>query len=329
MGKPVKVVFYLLMLAVCSLFPEQARAELWLKPEVGTQFGTTDFELELEQRSGAGDLKVRSLLAWPVDLVLVGAEAGGSLPALRASDAWLIEGRLNTSLGNSRGKMVDSDWISSRSEDLPPTLFARTESKTEAFALLTDLSLGYRFGRLQKTHRLVVDVLAGARLEYYALRAMGAEGKYLDEQGEFRDVVISTNIEAAVYSVFHVMPFVGSRVVFRPLPELSFPLLARLYALLSYSHDDHVLRNKDAFGNAYGLAVSASGAAEYKVTSLLSLGLSTEVYYLASVTGVLRQEFYDDDPGSPADERDSVVPDSDFAVESLRLQLMAYARLTF
>ena len=320
---------YVLLLSVCCFLPRAARADVWLKPEIGTQLGTTDFELKLEQRNSSGDLKVRSLLEWPVDFWLLGLELGGSFPAARPGDAWLIEARFNSSLGNPRGKMVDSDWLSSRSEGIPPTLFARTESKTEGFALLNELSLGYRFGRMRDSHRLVVDMLTGTRVEYYALTAMGAEGKYLDQDGDFSKVTIEDDIEAAVYTVFHILPFVGSRVVFRPLPDLSFPVMARLHAVLSYSHDDHVLRNKDAYGHAYGMGVSASGAVEYQVAPKVSLGLSTEAYYLTSFTGVLKQEFYDDDPGTAADERDSAVPDSDFAAKSVRLQLMAFARLTF
>lgn len=319
----------LFLLGVLFALPRPAQAEIWLKPELGTQFGNTDFELELEQITPEGDVKVRSLLEWPVDVVLIGVDSGAVIPARRGTDAWLTELRLSTNIGHARGEMIDSDWISSRSAELPPTLFAKTRSATDTFALLGDLTGGYRFDAPGANEWLAVDLLSGLRAEYYAMTALGAKGKYLDEDGGFRRIEISEDVDAAVYKVVHVLPFVGSRLLIQPLSDLSVALMARVHALLSYSHDDHVLRNKDAYGRAYGAAVSGYSAVDYSVTPMVSLGLSVEGYYLTSFTGVLEQEFYDDDPGTPGDERNSQVPDSDFAVESLRLQLMTFARVTF
>ena len=317
------------LLAVFCCFPTTTRADFWLKPQLGTQLGTTDFDLQLEQEDATGDVKVRSLLEWPVDVWLAGLSAGTAFPSRKLEGTWVLEGRFDTSLGDARGKMVDRDWLSSRSENIPSTLFAKTESNTESFVALGELSAGYRFHHRGDNERLTIDAHGGMRLEYFAMTALGAKGKYLDRNGDFQPVEIAGDIDAAVYKVVHVLPFVGSQLVLRPIPRLSFPLTARVHALLSYSHDDHVLRNKDAYGRAYGMGLSSSIASEYAVSGPLALGLYAEAYYLASLTGILKQEFYDDDPGTPTDERDSQVPDSDFAVKSVRLQLMVYARLTF
>lgn len=310
-----------------SLWPSPAAAEVWVKPEVGFQTGATDFELTLEQTNGSRDVKVRSLLEWPVNFWLAGLGAGTSFKASRGSDRLLLEGRLLTNLGDAYGKMEDSDWISSRSENVPETLFAYTQSKTESFALLGDLTFGYRFDQVLKS--LSIDVLVGSRAEYYAMTALGAEGEYLNGEGEFDPVDISEDIDAADYRVLHLLPFVGSRLLFAPYETFRVLLEARVHALLSYSHDDHLLRKKDAFGSAYGAGFSASLAPELNVVGPLSIGLSAEFYYLDSVTGVLEQEFYGDDPATPDNEKEGAVPDSDFAVKSVRFQGMGFARLTF
>jgi len=317
-------------LSLCAmallLGPNAAKAEVWVKPEVGFQTGATDFELTLEQTNGSRDVKVRSLLEWPVNFWLAGLAAGTSFKA-GGSNRWLLEGRLLTNLGNAYGKMEDSDWISSRSENVPETLFAYTKSKTESFALLGDLTFGYRFDRVLES--LSIDLLVGSRQEYYSMTALGAKGEYLNAEGEFDPVDISEDIDAADYRVLHLLPFVGSRLLFAPNETFRALLEARVHALMSYSHDDHLLRKKDAFGSAYGAGFSASIAPELHIAGPLSIGLSAEFYYLDSFTGVLEQEFYGDDPATPDNEKEGTVPDSDFAVKSVRFQGMGFARLTF
>jgi len=306
-----------------------AAADVWIKPELGMQTGTTDFELTLEQRSNGQDLRVRSLLEWPVNFWLVGLSAGTSLDAFRAADRWLVEGRLDTNLGDAHGKMADSDWISSRSENIRPTRFAFTQSKTESFALLTELTLGYRFGGMFERHHLNVDLLAGMRGEYYSLTAMGAKGSYLDENLDPVKIEIPERTDAADYRVLHLLPFVGCRFVMEPWTFIRVPIAVRVHGLVSYSHDDHVLRRKEAYGNAHGTAVSASIAPELAIVGPLSVGFSGEAFHLTSVSGVLKQEFYGDDPGTPEDERGSSVPNADFAVKSTRFQLMVFGKLSF
>ncbi len=308
------------------LAPRAAHAQVWVKPEIGFQTGATDFELSLEQVSGSRDARVRSLLEWPVNFWLAGIEAGTSFKAARSSDRWLLEGRLDTNLGDAYGKMEDSDWISSRSENLRETLFAHTKSNTDSFALLGELTVGYRFARLLE--HLWVDLLTGSRQELYSMTALGAKGEYLND-GAFERVEISEEIEAADYRVVHILPFVGSRLVVQPAEFFRMLVSARLHALLSFSHDDHLLRKKDAFGRAHGAGLSVLVAPELTVVGPLSLGLSSEVFYLRSVTGVLKQEFYADDPETPQNELNGSVPNSNFAVRSLRFQGMGFARLAF
>lgn len=321
-------------LIVCALIalaaPASARADVWVRPAFGTQFGTTDFDLRLTAIDANGDdTKVRSLLEWPVDVLLVGLDAGLVLPSRRDGDSLLIEGRFETNIGDARGTMEDSDWISSESRGVPPFRFAHTNSDTETRAFLVELGGGYRFGKYVDSKDLAIDALLGARAEVYSMTALGARGQYLDEDREFSDVYIPNDVRAADYDVLHVLPFVGGRLVYTPLAQLSISLLGRVHYLYSYSHDDHLLRNKDAFGRAYGYGLSGSIAPAFVLNEFVSFGASAEAYYLNALRGTLEQEFYADDPGTPGDETTGEVPDSDFRVKSVRLQLMAFAKLSF
>jgi len=322
------------MLGMCALIalapPATARAELWIRPAAGTQFGTTDFDLSLSAYDSSGnDLKVRSLLAWPVDFVLSGLDAGGSVPAGRPSDRWLFEGRFETNIGDARGTMEDSDWISSRSREIEPFRFAHTNSTTDSRAFLSELSAGYRFGDRTDSADVTLEALAGSRAELYIMTARGARGQYLNEDQTFDEVYIPSSVEAADYTVLHVLPFVGGRIVYTPLARLTVSVLGRLHYLYSYSHDDHLLRKKDAFGRAHGYGLSGSIANAVALTELVSLGISAEAYYLNGLTGTLEQQFYADDPETPGDDTELEIPDANFRVKSVRLQLMAFVKLTF
>ncbi len=295
--------------------------------ELGSWFGDTLYAFEAELESGdpdVGRVTGGSKLEWPIDFVLAGAAFGVSEESAEGRP-WRVGVSILTDLGDARGTMRDSDYIEVPLRHVPRTKFSYTESDTESSALVADLELRVALPREGEPDPDVrIEAVGGYRHEHFVLDAYGADGWQLTDSGRF-SVGLPYSIHALRYTVDRGLPNLGVAAEKRDAEGFVMRGDARLLGVISRDVDDHVLRNKRAHIDTFGLGLLLSGEPALEVSRPgdavhLTLGLPIEVEWVHG-WGTISQKFYDDDPSSEGDETRVDVPDTDVEISSLRLEL--------
>jgi len=312
-------------LAAVLVWALPAAGEIAVQPQIGMLAGGTSYALKLDNIPGTGGLGAGSQLDYPLNFPLAGL--GVSLGGGR----FTVVASLATNLDDPYGSMEDEDYVTFGSEQ---QTIAYTESLAEARVVLAELCGRIRLsGRADQRGRLALDLLVGYRHQLFVFDIHGAEGWVLGAGGQRIDAAIGDDVHAIHYVGHHALPFVGLGLT-AAWRAFRLDAGARVLAVISVNHDDHVLRNKEGDGRAYGAGIAASVSPRWRVAGRargwgLWVGPALELQYLYGGGGTLEQRYYDDDPSVPGDQRGLSIPDSAFSVSSMQLSAMFNARFTF
>ncbi len=323
-----------LSLAVAALLAPSAAAaaddDLRLRAHLGTLLGTTDYGLDATVTGQVEGRPVQvtgsSLLEWPLDFVLAGADA--ELRTALAGRPLLLLLRVATNLGDARGALEDSDYLSSPDLGLPETKFSYTRSETTSRAVIAELAAGLCLvgcaGLAAGGGRRRLHLLLGYRHEYVSLDGYGAEGWQLGPGGQRHEARLDDDVHAIHYESHHRLPFVGLHLEDTRPRGPAVDLAARVLYVSESHLDDHVLRNKEGRADTTGAGL---GLRLFPHTALgdgdggLRLGLSGELQYLWTEGGTLRQEYYADDPSMEGDQQGEDIPEANFDTSTMTLQV--------
>jgi hypothetical protein len=302
-----------------------AAGEIALQPRIGMLAGGTSYGLRLDNVPGAGGLGVGSELDYPLNFPLAGLRV--SLGAGRLT----VVASLATNLDDPYGSMEDEDYVTGSGSQ---QTIAYTESSAEARVVFAELCGRIRLtDRVGVRNRLALDLLLGYRHQLFVFDVHGAEGWVLGASGQRVPAAIDDDVHALHYVGHHALPFVGLGLT-AAWRAFRLDAGARVLAVISANHDDHVLRNKEGDGRAYGAGFAASVSPRWRIAGRaggwgLWVGPELELQYLYGGGGTLEQCYYDDDPTMPGDQHGQTIPDSDFSVSSLQLRAMVGAGFTF
>jgi hypothetical protein len=292
-----------------------------VQPQVGMLVGSTSYGLSLDNIPGYDGMGVGSDLKYPLNFPVAGISVSVGFGRLT------VEASVATNLSDPVGSMVDDDFITA--PDFQQT-FAHTESSAEARVVLAELCGRFT---LKTTSVLTFELLLGYRHQMFVFDIFGAEGWVLDLEGVRRGLALADDFHGIHFVGHHALPFVGLGLnadwdAFRIDSSL------RALGVISVTHDDHVARNKDGDGRAYGAGVSLSVATTWRVAGreeswALRVGPQLDFQYLNGGTGTLEQRYYGDDPSIAGDQAGESLPDTDFHVSSLQLRATLGAHFTF
>ena len=249
---------------------------------------------------------IRSELNYPLDPFRL--DLGLSAYRLGGGDGRTglrTELRLWTSAGPAWMRMRDEDWLgvsaennTSRSNALMK--FSDTYSDAETW------QLGGWFHRELAVITLLGTPVAaglGAGATYLDYRIFGAEGKQLDENGEWVRVELPASLKVLTYATFSARAIAGFRVL---EPILGLRWEGRLHPLTySRSLDDHILRKKEIEMETWGVGgvveafLPLGGRAGASGRMRMSPYLRAE---LDRSWGKMVQTYYADSDDTPDDE---------------------------
>lgn len=264
-------------------------------------FGTWDENVE-EDVSGFRPM-VRSELNYPLDPFRVDLGLSAFRPGGNAGGAGLkTELRVWSSAGPAWMRMRDEDWVGaseegkvSRSDAL--VKFSDTYSDAKTWQLG-----GWIHRELGVVRILGAPVAAGLGVgaTYLDYRIFGAEGKQLDEGGNWVSVGLPSDLKVLTYASFTARLLAGFRLL---EPVLGLRWEGRLHPLTyTRSLDDHILRMKEIGMETWGVggAIEASlPLARAGKPPRLAPYLRAE---LDRSWGKMTQTYYADSGDTPEDE---------------------------
>lgn len=263
-----KLLPFVLFLAVASLQAqtEQAPAtanlslaskdfNFYFTPSAFHMFGRTEYEFSLTEQvtDTAGrlvNLTTRSLLEYPLDVVMVGGSIG--IMSLEESDKfWSIEASLYTNINNPKKSMFDSDWLTLDS-NFDETLVSYTHSNAEMSTTLINIEATRELFSL---NNVSIGILAGFRHQKIEQHIVGYNGYFVNDpyNPNTSQQSVTYDDDALYYRVVYKGPQLGALTRIDLNDNIQVDLKTAGSLTWVDDFDDHFLRNFHTFADGHGL----------------------------------------------------------------------------
>lgn len=289
---------------------------LYLDFGIHWNWGHSNYYLE----HTAEQTTVSSLLEFPLDYPLIGAETG-LIQYDKAGKDFSLNAGFYMNVMNPLSVMKDSDWIEKSGQG--KYMFSYTESTVNpCHSVLA-------FGKINKKIFSIFSLSFLYNVGYQFQRIyqdiMGYQGWQIDlDTGELSD--IQGTEEAMEYWIIYHRPFTGLMInIAHPDFPLSLEIDSNYMFIYIYDFDDHVLRNKESTAEGIGHGFYSSFKLLFQfiknpIDINPYISLNGNLYYIFT-PAKQRQEWYGDDPASSGDDTGYYISDISHEVNSLQFDI--------
>jgi hypothetical protein len=305
---------------------ERDKAIFRFAPAIKQCSGETEYEMETFGFDSTLNLiKLRSLLEFPLDAVLLGGEASIELHS-KGKRNWTFELGIFTNLNDPGSVMKDYDWYKG------PTAvgyfdgkFSYTESKAEmTYTLFT--AKGEK--RIASSEKFALYGYVGYRYQKISQDIIGYDGWQIDifEDPSFTKVYGSDDtVKALLYEVTYKGPLFGMEYDFYFTPTISAGIEAAAIPTSVFDYDNHLLRNKDGKADGTGVGFLSSVFMHLELWRIgqsghISFDIEGELF-TARVSTKQVQEWYGDDGFTEGDDTGIIIRNIPHDVRSTQFNL--------
>ncbi|HEX2897003.1 MAG TPA: omptin family outer membrane protease, partial [candidate division Zixibacteria bacterium] len=196
------------------------------------------------------NLTTRSLLEYPLDVVMVGGSFG--IMSLEESEKfWSIEASYYTNLNDPKKSMFDSDWLTLEN-NFGETLVSYTHSNAEMSTTLINIEATRE---LFSSGNARIAILAGFRHQKIEQRIIGYNGYFVNDpyNPSTTQQDVTYDDDALYYRVVYKGPQLGALTRIDLTDNIQLDLKTAGSLTWVNDFDDHYLRNFHTFADGHGL----------------------------------------------------------------------------
>jgi len=319
-----KILFLLLFLLLTTPILS-AENKISIEPTISHEYGSAWFTMQVTEPVRVPQNEVdftetvgQSELRYPLDVVMGGVRLlhQSQINHSRRLSLYL---HIRHNLNQPSEKMEDTDWFGSKNNSVTNLYkFSYTKSRSEISWTSAELGAELNNFKLMKKN---VSYGSKVLIDYSSHEMFGVAGwqKWPNteriEFDEFQDTEVLTyqlfSIETSVYVDFDILKLAKFKW------NMQFSISP---FVMTKDKDDHVLRNKNSYTDAFGFGAGFGSQFEYFMIKHFAFIADARVRYFRT-KGSMDQRFYADDPGAAGDQAGLEFNDIDNVISMFTQQI--------